>query len=98
MEDHYTRPAVWAKPRGKYGRQEYERLDHKSLTHTQAGRGSIGKVEVDCRFMYTKSHWGVIGESKTPAGIIYVSHNPCCLCPFLAVSGAQGLPRHRFYS
>ncbi|EAQ89290.1 hypothetical protein CHGG_05909 [Chaetomium globosum CBS 148.51] len=38
----------------------------------RAGRGSIGKVEIDCRFMFTKSHWGVIGESKNPGGIIYL--------------------------
>jgi hypothetical protein len=38
----------------------------------RAGRGNIGKVEIDCRFMFTKSHWGVIGESKNPAGILYL--------------------------
>ncbi|KAK4039786.1 hypothetical protein C8A01DRAFT_16291 [Parachaetomium inaequale] len=38
----------------------------------RAGHGNIGKVEVDCRFLFTKSHWGVIGESKNPAGIVYL--------------------------
>jgi hypothetical protein len=38
----------------------------------RAGHGNIGKVEIDCRFLFTKSHWGVIGESKNPAGIVYL--------------------------
>lgn len=38
----------------------------------RAGRGSIGKVEVDCRFLFKKSQWGIIGESRNPAGILYL--------------------------
>ncbi|KAH6630648.1 hypothetical protein B0J18DRAFT_363069 [Chaetomium sp. MPI-SDFR-AT-0129] len=38
----------------------------------RAGHGSIGKVEVDCRFMFTKSQWGVIGAGSAPGGIIYL--------------------------
>ncbi|KAK3902729.1 hypothetical protein C8A05DRAFT_43909 [Staphylotrichum tortipilum] len=38
----------------------------------RAGRGNIGKVEVDCRFMFTKSRWGVMGERQNPAGILYL--------------------------
>jgi hypothetical protein len=38
----------------------------------RAGGGKIGKVEVDCRFIFTKSHWGVLGTSEHPAGIIYL--------------------------
>ncbi len=72
MEGECTRPALWSKPRGKYGRLDYSRFDHVTSTHMRAGRGSIGKVEVDCRFMFTKSRWGVIGERRDPAGILYL--------------------------
>jgi hypothetical protein len=38
----------------------------------RAGHGSIGKVQVECRFLFTKSQWGVMGEARNPAGIIYL--------------------------
>lgn len=72
MDGQSTRPALLSKVRGKYGRRDYKRFDNIASTHMRAGRGSIGKVEIDCRFMFTKSHWGVIGESKNPGGIIYL--------------------------
>jgi hypothetical protein len=61
----------------KYGRCDYQRFDNIVSTHMRAGRGSIGKVEVDCRFLFTKSHWGVIGDSRNPAGIIYLDLDFC---------------------
>jgi len=72
MEGQSTRPALLSKVRSKYGRRDYRRFDNVASTHMRAGRGNIGKVEIDCRFMFTKSRWGVIGESKNPAGIIYL--------------------------
>ncbi|KAL2173366.1 uncharacterized protein P884DRAFT_295201 [Thermothelomyces heterothallicus CBS 202.75] len=72
MEGQPTRPALLSKVRGKYGRCDYKRFDNIASTHMRAGRGTIGKVEVDCRFLFTKSQWGVIGEPKNPAGIIYL--------------------------
>ncbi|KAH6854573.1 hypothetical protein B0I37DRAFT_362348 [Chaetomium sp. MPI-CAGE-AT-0009] len=72
MDGQSTRPALLSKVRTKYGRRDYKRFDNIASTHMRAGRGSIGKVEIDCRFMFTKSHWGVIGESKNPGGIIYL--------------------------
>lgn len=72
MDGQCTRPALLSKVRSKYGRCDYKRFDDIASTHMRAGRGSIGRVEIDCRFMFTKSHWGVIGEAKNPAGILYL--------------------------
>jgi hypothetical protein len=72
MDGQSIRPALLSKVRSKYGRRDYKRFDNIASTHMRAGRGSIGKVEIDCRFMFTQSHWGVIGESKNPGGIIYL--------------------------
>ncbi|KAK4649405.1 uncharacterized protein QC761_0021080 [Podospora bellae-mahoneyi] len=79
MDDTWTSPELKVKKRGRYGRRDYERFDHIASSHMRAGRGSIGKVEVDCRFMFTKSRWGVLGESQNPAGILYLDldfHQP----------------------
>ncbi|KAK4122756.1 hypothetical protein N657DRAFT_681733 [Parathielavia appendiculata] len=51
------------------------RFDHLASTHMTVGCGRIGKVEVDCRFVFTKSRWGIIGESEQPGGIIYLDLN-----------------------
>lgn len=59
MEGQYTRPVLLSKVRSKYGRRDYKRFDNIASTHMRAGRGNIGKVEIDCRFMFTKSHWYV---------------------------------------
>ncbi len=78
-EDHCTRPVLMAKERTKYGRSDYERYDNITTDVGRAGRGKIGKVEVDCHFLFTKSRWGVIGSHKIPAGIIYMDldfHQP----------------------
>ncbi|KAK0671172.1 hypothetical protein QBC41DRAFT_316062 [Cercophora samala] len=79
MDEPWTSPELKIKKRGRYGRRDYERFDHIASSHMRAGRGSIGKVEVDCRFMFTKSRWGVLGESQNPAGILYLDldfHQP----------------------
>ncbi len=72
MESQPTPPILLSKARSKYGPQDYTRYDHITSSHMRAGRGSIGKVEVDCRFLFKKSHWGVIGELKLPAGILFM--------------------------
>ncbi|KAL2266579.1 hypothetical protein VTJ83DRAFT_5931 [Remersonia thermophila] len=72
MERQHTRPALFSKAQSKYGRCDYKRFDSIASTHMRAGRGTIGKVEIDCRFLFTRSQWGVIGEMKNPAGIMYL--------------------------
>lgn len=53
----------------KYGPsfQVFDSLDIASLCYRE-----IGKVKVDCRFRLSKSKWGVLGDTKNPAGIIYM--------------------------
>ncbi|QKX54155.1 uncharacterized protein TRUGW13939_01239 [Talaromyces rugulosus] len=48
----------------------YEELDH--LSSASLCYREIGKVKVDCRFRLSKSQWGVLGEDKNPAGILYM--------------------------
>ncbi|KAK4197057.1 hypothetical protein QBC40DRAFT_108882 [Triangularia verruculosa] len=58
--------------RGRYGRNDYHRFDLINSSCISAGHGRIGKVEIDCRFMFTKSQWGVLGTLENPAGILYL--------------------------
>ncbi|KAK0651175.1 hypothetical protein B0T16DRAFT_453676 [Cercophora newfieldiana] len=56
----------------KYGRYGYERFDDRTEGAVLAGHGSIGKVHVNCRFLFKRSKWGFLGERDRPAGIIYL--------------------------
>ncbi|KAJ2905778.1 hypothetical protein MKZ38_004455 [Zalerion maritima] len=66
---------ILARERG-YGPREYDRFDHLSSSPASIGSGSIegrhGKVEVDVKFLFKKSRWGVLGENRNPAGIVYM--------------------------
>lgn len=55
-----------------YGNQNFERFDNVLAGDASLGRTAIGKVEVDCRFLFTKSQWGVLKARENPAGIIYL--------------------------
>lgn len=72
MEEQSAQPVLMSKVRSRYGRCDYQRFDNLASSHVRAGKGKIGKIEVDCRFAFTKSQWGVIGKSEHPAGIIYL--------------------------
>lgn len=60
----------------KFGRT-FECLDEhsaESLCYRE-----LGKVNVDCKFRSSDSLWGVLGEAKRPAGILYMDlifHQP----------------------
>lgn len=44
--------------------------------HASIGSKSIGKINIDCQFLFKSSRWGVLGrEEKLPAGIIYINLN-----------------------
>ncbi|KAI0436254.1 hypothetical protein F4803DRAFT_542954 [Xylaria telfairii] len=63
----------------KYGRHEFERFDDVASEHACLGSATIGKVSIDCRFLLTKSKWGVMGGQSNQAGIIYLDltfHEP----------------------
>lgn len=55
----------------KFGRYDFERFDYGSSL-AGIGHATFDKVEVECKFLFKKSQWGVIGEYKNPAGIIYL--------------------------
>ncbi|KAI1075628.1 hypothetical protein F5B20DRAFT_585000 [Whalleya microplaca] len=55
----------------KYGRYDFDRFDHLVSQHASLGAASVGKIHVDCRFLFKKSKWGTL-EAQDPAGIIYL--------------------------
>jgi hypothetical protein len=59
----------------KYGRYDFSRFDHSSSGFASAGSKVIGKVHVDCQFLFRKSQWGVLGDEEFPAGVIYLNLN-----------------------
>ncbi|CAJ2508993.1 Uu.00g140190.m01.CDS01 [Anthostomella pinea] len=55
----------------KYGRYDFNRFDHLVSQHASLGGASLGKIHVDCRFLFKKSKWGML-EAQHQAGIIYL--------------------------
>ncbi|KAI0814040.1 hypothetical protein GGR55DRAFT_493612 [Xylaria sp. FL0064] len=55
----------------KYGRYDFKRFDHLVSQQASLGEASLGKVHVDCRFLFKKSKWGTL-EGRDSAGIIYL--------------------------
>ncbi|TVY69404.1 hypothetical protein Focb16_v001964 [Fusarium oxysporum f. sp. cubense] len=70
-----SQPALYSAPR-RFGRYEpFLRFDHLSSGHASVGSRCVEKMTVDCRFLFKKSRWGVLGESQFPAGILYLDLN-----------------------
>lgn len=61
----------------RYGRYEsFEQFDHlSSRGHASIGSKSIGKINIDCQLLFKESQWGVLGDDKFPAGIMYLNLN-----------------------
>lgn len=57
---------------GRFGRCEPFCHFDKLSDVVSVGTEVVGKMMVDCKFLFKRSHWGVMGESWTPAGIIYM--------------------------
>ncbi|KAI0160198.1 hypothetical protein GGR57DRAFT_490476 [Xylariaceae sp. FL1272] len=55
----------------KYGRYDFKRFDHLVSQHASLGAASLGKIHVDCKFLFKKSRWGTL-EGQDAAGIIYL--------------------------
>lgn len=59
----------------RFGRYEpFHRFDHLA-SHASVATQVIGRMKIDCQFLLEKSQWGVLGESRFPAGIIYMDLN-----------------------
>ncbi|KAK0754262.1 hypothetical protein B0T18DRAFT_34036 [Schizothecium vesticola] len=72
METHQTDPVLKTKVENKYGRCDFERFDDVASSHMRAGHAKIGKVEIDCKFIFRKSRWGILGPNRHPGGIVYL--------------------------
>lgn len=60
----------------RFGRYEnFCRFDNLSSGHASVGCKSVGKMTIDCQFLFKKSRWGVLGDRQFPAGIIYLDLN-----------------------
>lgn len=55
----------------KFGRYDFKRFDHLISQHASLGDASLGKIHVDCRFLFQKSKWGTF-EGHKSAGIVYL--------------------------
>ncbi|KAI0516976.1 hypothetical protein F5B22DRAFT_139643 [Xylaria bambusicola] len=55
----------------KFGRYDFKRFDHLVSSHASLGAASLGKIHVDCRFLFKKSKWGTL-EGRDSAGIVYL--------------------------
>ncbi|KAJ2987443.1 hypothetical protein NUW58_g4505 [Xylaria curta] len=55
----------------KFGRYDFKRFDHLVSQHASVGAASLGKIHVDCKFLFKKSKWGTL-EGRDSAGIIYL--------------------------
>ncbi|KAI1258692.1 hypothetical protein F5Y18DRAFT_434054 [Xylariaceae sp. FL1019] len=55
----------------KYGRYDFKRFDHLVSQHASLGAASLGRIHVDCKFLFKKSRWGTL-EGHDAAGIIYL--------------------------
>ncbi|KAL1852022.1 hypothetical protein Daus18300_012377 [Diaporthe australafricana] len=58
---------------GRYG--DFADFGTQSSGHASVGFKSLGKISIDCEFLFEKSQWGVLGHKQFPAGIIYVNLN-----------------------
>ena len=61
----------------KYGPVEFERFDHLVVSQVNVGQGTIDKVKVDCKLLFSKTKWGTLGAASryskaVPAGIMYM--------------------------
>ncbi|CAH0054776.1 unnamed protein product [Clonostachys solani] len=64
----------------RYGRNDFEKFCQKTArgSNLSIGSHSIGKIDIDCKYRWKKSQWGVLGRSD-PAGIMYMDitfHQP----------------------
>ncbi|CAG9939644.1 unnamed protein product [Clonostachys rosea f. rosea IK726] len=64
----------------RYGRNDFEKFCQKAArgSNLSIGSHSIGKIDIDCKYRWKRSQWGVLGRSD-PAGIMYMDitfHQP----------------------
>lgn len=65
----------------RFGHNDFERFDQENAVgqHLCVGEKTIGKVNIECKYRWRQSQWGLIGTQSSPAGIIYMDimfHQP----------------------
>ncbi|KAI0469189.1 hypothetical protein F4859DRAFT_136986 [Xylaria cf. heliscus] len=68
MSQGLAQPEVSAIVKRKYGPYDVKRFNN--LFQVSVGAADLGKVHVDCKFLFKKSQWGTLENRK--AGIIYL--------------------------
>ncbi|KAI0376269.1 hypothetical protein F5Y04DRAFT_273861 [Hypomontagnella monticulosa] len=54
----------------KYGKRDFNRFEPLVGSVHYLGSGSIGEVEVACKFLFRESRWGVL--NRNPGGVVYL--------------------------
>ncbi|KAL8364971.1 hypothetical protein RB595_003995 [Gaeumannomyces hyphopodioides] len=67
----------------RYGQNDFERFDEETArgSHLCVGYETLGKVNIDCKYHWTRSQWGVLNrhQGRIPAGVVYMDlafHQP----------------------
>ena len=66
------------RPKRKYGPVEFQRFDHLVASQARIGSGTLDKVKVNCKLLFSKTKWGTLGagspafSTEAPAGIMYM--------------------------
>ncbi|KLU82303.1 hypothetical protein MAPG_01377 [Magnaporthiopsis poae ATCC 64411] len=79
-------PPPMTLPRGpaikvrRYGQNDFDKFDEENArgSFLPVGSESVGKVEIECKYRWRQSQWGILGP-QNPAGIVYmdiVFHQP----------------------
>ncbi|KAI3316723.1 hypothetical protein HD806DRAFT_516883 [Xylariaceae sp. AK1471] len=56
----------------KFGKYDFDQFQHLQGSGYFLGKGTIGEMEVACKFLFRKSRWGVFTHAKNPGGILYL--------------------------
>jgi hypothetical protein len=60
----------------RFGRYEnFTELSNLPSGHASAAFRSVGKINIDCQFLFKQTQWGVLGDDKCPTGILYLNLN-----------------------
>ncbi|KXX79658.1 hypothetical protein MMYC01_203848 [Madurella mycetomatis] len=75
MADHLVQPRLMGGVR-RFGRYDnFKEFSRLSSGNASVGSKSMGKITIDCQFLFKQSRWGVLGDEEFPAGILYLNLN-----------------------
>ncbi|KAI0455603.1 hypothetical protein F5B21DRAFT_185517 [Xylaria acuta] len=56
----------------RFGKYDFDQFHPLQGSRHFIGKGKIGEMEVACKFLFRKSHWGVLTPVRNPGGILYL--------------------------